>query len=1138
MTLGDIARAVLLLSMIVTSHASAAEVSLSDKGLVIDSSVGKLTLEYPKLGGGPKVSGVTVAGVTATVKYEGGAEIVVEVKGDGTILFKPSNLPAEVKNLQTEMTISRPIAKACKWSIDDGEAKAFPSEKPAKPQVYQGQGATFTLRGHDGDGKGVTFTTPASYAYNELTDCREWNWDVVQWKVHTPVNPDWNVYTYKVGAPGQAPAKEQTQQRATTPPAPPVEPGTLNVSLRQQRIELSMGPDRGLSLNYPYFFGNDNKLVKAHDITLSANNTVASLKYANGATGTVTLVDGRKLAIAFTGVPAAATSFRLDSQIPFNFTQGGTFAVGDGDPRPFPPEQPAKPHIYQGNATMIALGHPQGGGVRITLPDYSYQQLTDNREWNWKVFAWFGQVPLSQDGVNRTFTIALDPLDGSASSSQPLVDRFGQSTRVDYPGKVKSIDELKQDVEDEKAYYAGFNPPQLDAYGGLPGSGQRLGLKKTGFFHVQKIGESQSSHGSRWVLVNPEGNATFHLGICVFGRAAYTYVEGRESIYEWVPPAGGEFATARPEGYWNPSSVSFHQANMIRKYGPPIDQDRFASIMIDRVRRFGFNAAGAFSGGRTQVHVEMNFPYVSEIPHSEHTHGLKRIPGIRETWDPFDEKNVARFDANCAKSVAARADDPLLIGYFLVNEPLYQDIPRVVPTLKGEWACKRRLVEMLRDKYATIDAFNAAWNMQAASFDELIDQGIPVRTQAAADDMHTYTGLFLETYFKLVRDTMRKHDPNHMLIGNRLQSGTANSRQLCEISKKYLDVFSLNYYTYGLDRAFLDRLHAWTGDVPMMFTEFYWNSPSDSGLPGGVKDVSSQEERGLAYRHYVEHAAAIPYVVGVQWFTLVDCSLTGQWFSRYNGENPNSGLFSVADRPWKVMIEHMARTNHSIYDVYLGGKTPFVFDDPRFTDKGVRQESINIARAPAPLTIDGSSEGWPGIPAHRVGGNRLVQGTPGAVEAAFKLAWDHEHLYVIVDVRDPTPMRNDRSADTIWQGDGIELFIGHEKLEQSGAMLFTDRQILISAGQVDDAARVHFVNVPEQPACRVAVVLTGEGYTLEAAIPLKALGLTPQTGREIRFDLAIDDSADGQRRDRQLMWNGIARNSGDRTAWGRARFTD
>ena len=61
----------------------------------------------------------------------------------------------------------------------------------------------------------------------------------------------------------------------------------------------------------------------------------------------------------------------------------------------------------------------------------------------------------------------------------------------------------------------------------------------------------------------------------------------------------------------------------------------------------------------------------------------------------------------------------MLIGYFIANEPIYENIPHIVPTLKGDFACKRKFVQMLSDKYKDIGAFNTAWKMQGVSFQAL-----------------------------------------------------------------------------------------------------------------------------------------------------------------------------------------------------------------------------------------------------------------------------------------------------------------------------------------------------------------------------------------------------------------------------------
>ena len=70
----------------------------------------------------------------------------------------------------------------------------------------------------------------------------------------------------------------------------------------------------------------------------------------------------------------------------------------------------------------------------------------------------------------------------------------------------------------------------------------------------------------------------------------------------------------------------------------------------------------------------------------------------------------------------------------------------------------------------------------------------------------------------------------------------------------------------------------------------------------------------------------------------------------------------------------------------------------------------------------------------------------------------------------------------------------------------------------------------------VSPVRDAPNNTLEAAIPWSVVGVKPEAGRELLFDLAVDDSLDGKARRSQLMWNGGAKNSGDRTHGGRLRL--
>jgi hypothetical protein len=80
----------------------------------------------------------------------------------------------------------------------------------------------------------------------------------------------------------------------------------------------------------------------------------------------------------------------------------------------------------------------------------------------------------------------------------------------------------------------------------------------------------------------------------------------------------------------------------------------------------------------------------------------------------------------------------------------------------------------------------------------------------------------------------------------------------------------------------------------------------------------NQEERGTAYRYYVENAAAHPAVIGTHWFQWIDQPSTG----RNDGENYNIGLVDVTDRPYPEMIKATKETYKRLQDVHSGKETP------------------------------------------------------------------------------------------------------------------------------------------------------------------------------------------------------------------------
>jgi hypothetical protein len=80
----------------------------------------------------------------------------------------------------------------------------------------------------------------------------------------------------------------------------------------------------------------------------------------------------------------------------------------------------------------------------------------------------------------------------------------------------------------------------------------------------------------------------------------------------------------------------------------------------------------------------------------------------------------------------------------------------------------------------------------------------------------------------------------------------------------------------------------------------------------------NQEERGVAYRYYVENAAAHPAVIGTHWFQWWDQPPTG----RNDGENYNIGFVDITDRPYDELINAAKETYIRLPGIHSGNVSP------------------------------------------------------------------------------------------------------------------------------------------------------------------------------------------------------------------------
>ncbi|MGY8686976.1 MAG: sugar-binding protein, partial [Verrucomicrobiales bacterium] len=186
-------------------------------------------------------------------------------------------------------------------------------------------------------------------------------------------------------------------------------------------------------------------------------------------------------------------------------------------------------------------------------------------------------------------------------------------------------------------------------------------------------------------------------------------------------------------------------------------------------------------------------------------------------------------------------------------------------------------------------------------------------------------------------------------------------------------------------------------------------------------------------------------------------------------------------------------------------------------------------------------------------GGAEVEG-PEDASAKWKALWDEDNLYFFIEVKDDT-----RFTDTDqWTDDSVELYLDTESLgkgddpvadyrpegDQFGPLLeeipedpaerpFPIYQLTIIAGQdqiyngVNHRTWVNSHPVAELDADNKALhqgvsVDSGDGYTLEIALPWESLGAATPTDILDRgsfgFGIAINDNDVGGTRETQLMW--------------------
>ena len=441
---------------------------------------------------------------------------------------------------------------------------------------------------------------------------------------------------------------------------------------------------------------------------------------------------------------------------------------------------------------------------------------------------------------------------------------------------------------------------ELDRFGGW--SGKRF--QATGFFRVEKE--------DRWWLVSPEGNAFLSFGINHLHPDLWNQDYNRDA---WKARLGLESL----------SGPGFREA--------------LKTWFLQTCREFGFNTVGVHTSLGIVNTPQPSMPYMQPIRFVDIPHWKTEIPD-ENFVDVFADEFARSCDRMAAQFAALARDDPFLLGYAMTDCPLLTEEdcrerpdviggarrksrigwPRRLRNLDGKAPGKMAYVETVRDLYrGNIREFNATYGTRFNSFDTL---GAAANWRPETDlsngtetrDNVEFLKRVVAKYYQTARDAIRRHDPNHLFFGDKINANTDTLDTVLPVTSQFTDiVFYQMYARYEVQRPGLDR---WSGlvDKPVVNGDSAYTMITDS-MPrpfGPVAD--SLEQRAGWTVEFFRSAFSRPEFVGWHYCGLIDAS------NRVprKQDRQHSGLLDGYGEPYPLLKEALEECTAKLYQLASG----------------------------------------------------------------------------------------------------------------------------------------------------------------------------------------------------------------------------
>ena len=167
-----------------------------------------------------------------------------------------------------------------------------------------------------------------------------------------------------------------------------------------------------------------------------------------------------------------------------------------------------------------------------------------------------------------------------------MVDKFGQYKHKNWPGKIKSIQDLKN------TKVKPVDSTIFNKYGGFK---NKSGHEKKGYFYTKKV-------NGKWRIIDPEGCEFFSMGVNSINFSIKTPVDQRK---HWFEDISDERFLIKPKqksvfGYYKgykPVCYQFLSSNLHKKFGEGWSEKSIVNT-LKRLPSWGFNTIGAWSDSR------------------------------------------------------------------------------------------------------------------------------------------------------------------------------------------------------------------------------------------------------------------------------------------------------------------------------------------------------------------------------------------------------------------------------------------------------------------------------------------------------------------------------------------------------------